>query len=219
MLRLHDRRTGRPEGLPGGRVLRVHVLDGAGLRTLVVADLLRRVAGRAGRHVRVTGAAAGDWTAFNVQPFEPVEGAADADVYLSGDGSVVGGFCVSVPAETGDWQSAADLDPLAVRLALLDVPYGERLELSAARARAAGVRLDGWRDAVAGWARSAGRPLDRAYAAKAEAALAADLDAPSALAVLDELADADIAPGAKLETVVHLDLLLGLDLVSAIGRA
>ncbi|MUN39819.1 hypothetical protein [Actinomadura litoris] len=218
MLRLHDRRTGRPEGLPGGRVLRLHVLDGAGLRTLVVADLLRRVASRAGRHVLATGAARGDWTAYNVQPLEP-GGWADADVRVSGDGSVVDGFCVSAPAETGDWRSAGDLDPLAVRLALLDAPYGEPLELSAARARAAGARLDGWRDAVAGWARGAGRPLDRAYAAKAEAALAADLDAPSALAVLDEMAGADIAPGAKLETVVHLDLLLGLDLVSAIGRA
>ncbi len=59
----------------------------------------------------------------------------------------------------------------------------------------------------------------REYAAQAEAALADDLDSPGALAVLDRLAaDPDVPPGAKLETFIHLDMLLALGLVSAIGR-
>lgn len=61
--------------------------------------------------------------------------------------------------------------------------------------------------------------MNREYVAEAEAALANDLDSPTALAVLDRLiADPDVQPGAKLETVIHLDMLLALDLVRDIGR-
>ena len=90
MLRLHDPRTGGAETLPGGRVLRVHLLDGAGLRTLIVVDVMRRAAGRTGRHVRITGPANlvdRDWSEYaeyNIQPFEAVaEGA--PDLYVSGE--------------------------------------------------------------------------------------------------------------------------------------
>jgi hypothetical protein len=62
--------------------------------------------------------------------------------------------------------------------------------------------------------------MDRAYAGEAEGALADDLDSPAALSVLDQLtADPGVEPGAKLETAIHLDLILGLDLVAGIGRA
>jgi hypothetical protein len=84
----------------------------------------------------------------------------------------------------------------------------------------AAARLEAWRSLVAGWARSPGRPMDRDYARKAEAALGNDLDSPAALAVLDEIAaDPDVPPGAKLETFIHLDLTLALGLVAAIGAA
>ncbi|WP_067455597.1 hypothetical protein [Actinomadura macra] len=225
MLRLHDPRTGRLEALPGGRVLHVHVLDGAGLRTLIVADLLRRVAGRAGRHVRITASAdLGDggrqrFGEYNVQPFEVAE-AESPDLYVSGERDPrVDGFCLTVPHETGDRRPAGATEAPGARLAMLEVPYQEALVLSEARLVRARDRLDGWRAEVAAWAASPGRPLDRGYAAKAEAALANDLDSPSALAVLEELAhDPDVPPGAKLETFIHLDLLFGLDLVAAIGR-
>ncbi|WP_131738541.1 hypothetical protein [Actinomadura roseirufa] len=232
MLRLHDHRTGRPEGLPGGRVLRVHVLERAGLRTLVVADLLRRVAERAGRHVQLAASpyfSAPDdhWTDYNIQPFEvlaPEGPAPEADLYLSsGAQPGVDAPCLAVPYETGDWYSLmanASMDALYARLALLEVRYRESLHLSHQRFLEAAARLDRWRDLVAGWATSPGRPLDRGYADRAETALANDLDTPSALAVLDDLADDDgVPPGAKLETVIHLDLLLGLGLVAALGRA
>ncbi|MFD0683290.1 hypothetical protein [Actinomadura fibrosa] len=217
MLRLRDSRTGRPADLPGGPAPRVHVLDGAGLRTLVVADLLRRAAERAGRRVRMTASSLpdGDWTEYSVKPIEetPVR---EADVYVTAsDGAEADALLLTVPHATGGWDGA---DPLSVRLAMLDAPYREPLHLTSGTLSAAAERLDGWRTQVARWATGPGRPMDRRYAAKAEAALADDLGSPAALAVLDELAaDPDVPPGAKLETVVHLDLILGLNLVAAIG--
>ncbi|WP_165975297.1 hypothetical protein [Actinomadura rubrisoli] len=232
MLRLHDHRTGRPEEPPGGRVLRVHLLDGAGHRALVVADLLRRAAERAGRHVRTSSsprfaAQEQDWTEYGVQPFEVLGGDApvpEADLYMaSEDGAEVDAFLMTVPRETGDWHTVVaggSLDPLHARLAILEAPYREPLHLSAERFRQAADRLDRWRAKVAEWATEPGRPMSREHAGRAETALASDLDSPSALAVLDELAaDPDVPPGTKLETFIHLDLVLGLNLVSAIGRA
>jgi hypothetical protein len=47
-----------------------------------------------------------------------------------------------------------------------------------------------------------------------------DLDSPAALRSLRTLAaDAEIPPGSKFETAAHVDQLLGLDLVSEVGRA
>ncbi|SNR52001.1 hypothetical protein [Actinomadura mexicana] len=216
MLRLHDHRTGRTEVLPAGRGLRVQVVDG-GYRRAVVADLLRRVAERSGRRVRVvcTPGAPTGLDDYSVQPFEVLDDVLpDADVYVSGAADM-DALCLAVPEETG-----ASPDPSAARLAILEVPYREPLELSAERLSAAAERLDAWRGEVAGWATAPGRPMNRVYAAEAEAALADDLGSPAALAVLDRLAaDPDIAPGAKLETFIHLDLVLALGLVAAIGRA
>ncbi|WP_433477339.1 hypothetical protein ACQPZP_09925 [Spirillospora sp. CA-142024] len=220
MLRLHDHRTGRAEALPAGRGLRIQVTGGpagAGYRRAVVADLLRRVAERAGRHVQVmsTGISAEGLDDYNIQPFQDAS-APDADVYVSGAADT-DALCLVVPQETGEWASS---DALTARLAMLEVPYREPLELSPARLSSADERLDVWRGKVAEWATSPGRPMNRAYAAEAEAALADDLDSPAALAVLDRLAaDPDVPPGAKLETFIHLDLVLALGLVSAIGGA
>ncbi|TDC78203.1 hypothetical protein [Actinomadura sp. 7K507] len=221
MLRLHDHRTGRTEPLPAGRGLRVQVLDGAGRRALVVTDLLRRVAGRAGRRVRVVSTPAfaeeDDWSDYNIAPFEVLDAPIpDADVHVSPGGDTVrDSLTLTVPHETGAWTPA---DALSVRLAMLQAPYREPLELSDATVSQAAERLGGWRAAVAEWATAPGRPINREYATAAETALADDLNSPAALAVLDRLlADADVPPGAKLETFIHLDLILALGLVSAIG--
>lgn len=216
MLRLHDHRTGRTEALPAGRGLRVQVVDGA-YRRAVVADLLRRVAERAGRRVLAvsTPGAATGLDDYNVQPFEVRDDVLpDADVYVS-ETADRDALCLAVPQETG-----TSPDPLTARLAMLEVPYREPLELSAQRLSAAAERLAGWRGKVAEWATSPGRPINREYADEAEAALADDLGSPAALAVLDRLAaDPDVPPGAKLETFIHLDLVLALGLVAAIGQA
>ncbi|TDE30672.1 hypothetical protein [Actinomadura sp. 6K520] len=220
MLRLYDHRTGRTEPLPGGPGLRVQILDGEGRRVLVVADLLRRVAQRAGKRVRVAGTSslAADCSDYNVELFEVLDAPLpNADVYISGSGAGADGLTLTVPPETGDWASA---DPLAVRLAMLEVPYRAPLKLSGETVAQAAERLDRWRTAVAEWANAPGRPMSREHAAEAETALADDLGSPGALAVLDRLAyDADIPPGAKLETFIHLDMLLAVGLVSAIGGA
>ncbi|MFI0483727.1 hypothetical protein [Actinomadura sp. 9N215] len=226
MLRLYDHRTGQAEPLPAGQGLRVQVLDGSGHRVPVVADLLRRVAERAGRRVRVActppltaDAALAD---SNVASFEPLDvPMADADVYVASEARE-DALCLTVARETGDGWTAAStsVDGLAMRLTMLQVPYREPLELSEAKVSQAAERLDRWRGKVAEWATAPGRPINRAYATEAETALADDLDSPGALAVLDRIAaDADVPPGAKLETFIHLDLLLGLNLVSAIGSA
>lgn len=208
MLRLHDPRTGRPGDLPGGRALRVLVPDEAGLRTCIVADLLRRAAGRAGRHVQVMGPSC-EFAEYGVQPFDPVDGL-PVDVQVGGTAGDV--LTLAVGAEPVSW--ADGLDPLAARLMVLETHY--RSPLAAGETSG---RLSVWREAVAEWANAPGRPLVREYAATAEAALADDLDSARALTVLDEIAaDASMPPGAKLETFIHLDLLFGLNLVASIGR-
>ncbi|TYB46615.1 hypothetical protein [Actinomadura chibensis] len=224
MLRLHDARTGLAGPPPGGPGLRVQVLDGGGLRAPVVADLLRRVAERGGRRgvrvVSVPSPASDAWADHGIAPFEVADAPLpDADVYVGGSGGPEGaGLWLDVPPETAG--GVPSDDALAVRLAILEVPYREPLELTGARAARAAERLDRWRGQVAEWATSPGRPMNRAYATEAEAALADDLDAPGALAVLDRLAaDPEVPPGAKLETFIHVDLLLALGLVSAIGSA
>lgn len=225
MLRLYDHRTGQVEPLPAGPGLRVQVLDGAGRRAMVVTDLLRRVANRAGRRVRVVSTTPfpgdGDWTDYNIAPFEVLDTPlANPDVRVSsGNDGNDGSDAVSlvVPTETGDWTSA---DALCVRLAMLEVPYREPLDISETAVSGAAERLSRWRAAVAEWANAPGHTMNREYADEAQAALADDLNSPAALAVLDRLAfDADVPPGAKLETFIHLDLLLALGLVSAIGSA
>ncbi|MGI5167492.1 hypothetical protein ACQEU3_24395 [Spirillospora sp. CA-253888] len=207
---------------PPGRPLRVHVAAGAGLRALVVADLLRRVAERRRHRVLLTvppetARAGRDWTDYNIRPFETRD-AGVHDLLIASEEDGLEGHGLVVPRETGDPGPAADL--LYARLAILEVPYGEPLHLDADRLQHAATRLDEWRGQVARWAAAPGRPMDRAYAVEAEDALAADLDAPAALAVLDRLAaDPGVEPGAKTETFIHLDLLLGLNLVADIGRA
>ncbi|MDL4817635.1 hypothetical protein [Actinomadura opuntiae] len=231
-MRLYDQRTGQAKELPPGRVLRVQLLEGAGHRALVVADLVRRTGERAGREVTVAcspdlAVDDRDLTDYNVQPFEVLDWDAPpprADLYIASSTDVdVDGHWLLVPPESGGWRTAmadAGMDALAARLALLEVSYRDPLELTAARYMTAAGRLDAWRSLVAGWARSPGRPMNREYARKAERALLDDLDSPSALAVLDEIAaDPDVPPGAKLETFIHLDLTLALGLVAAIGTA
>ncbi|WP_051467956.1 hypothetical protein [Actinomadura oligospora] len=213
MLRLHDPRTGRLEGLPRAEVLRVHLLDGTDVRALVVADLLRRVAERGRRSVLLSGAHE-DASDYGVAPLYP-EAPDRADIYVSPRAHEANELTLVVPPASG----ASDVDPLALRLAFLAVPYREPLALETETADAAASRLRAWRADVAGWASAPGRPMHRPSVTEAETALADDLDTPAALDVLDRVAsDESIAPGAKLETFIHLDLLLGLNVVADIGR-
>jgi hypothetical protein len=218
MLRLYDTKTGTVRELRSGP-LRIHV-HGADPRVHVTADLLRRVAVRRGHQVLIGHSGpVPDWdpAELNVQPMEWPPGDADVHVGAEPDGATDGangGFVAVAPAPP----SWADADPPAVRLAMLSTHY--RAPIEAGRALdVPAERLQRWRELVAGWANSPGKPMSAAYVAEAGTALDDDLDTPAVLSLLDRLADdAEIAPGSKFETFVHLDLILALDLVSAIGR-
>ncbi|MEU6039307.1 hypothetical protein ABZ801_28280 [Actinomadura sp. NPDC047616] len=217
MLRLYDHRTGRPEEVARGP-LRVHVAAGAD-RALIIADLLRRVAERTGRRPAVVTRTEGvepsahGFSDLRLPDFPVADAPApDGTVFIGPSPGPGHSLLVPDAAPAGG-------DALCLRLAVLRVHYREPAELEDL-SRRAGADLSRWRALMAEWARSPGRPMDRSYATRAQAALADDLDSPTALATLDRLAeDPDVAPGAKLETFIHLDLLLGLDLVSRIGWA
>jgi cysteinyl-tRNA synthetase len=112
------------------------------------------------------------------------------------------------------------LDPLAVRLAFLERHYRERIDLNWDTLRAADRTLRRWRARVAEWSESASAPMAAEHLKRIEAALDDDLDTPSALRGLRELErDPAVAPGSKLESFLHLDHMLALDLSTEIGRA
>lgn len=215
MLRLYDARAGEPREIGSGP-LRIHV-HGAEPRVHVTADVLRRVAERRGRRVLIGHSGqVPDWdpAALNVQPMEWPAGAADLHV-TADTGEGAGGRSVPVAAAPPPPPAA---DPLSVRLAMLAVHYRTPIATTDILG-APDERLDRWRDLVAEWAGSPGRPMCADYVAEANAALDDDLDTRAVLSLLDRLAaDPEIPPGSKFETFVHLDLILALDLMSAIGR-
>ena len=111
------------------------------------------------------------------------------------------------------------LDPLALRLALLNRGYREPADLSWPELAAADAELRRWRGRVAEWATQPSRPLSGEHAGRVIAAFEDDLTTRAALDALRALdGDASIPAGAKFETFAHVDQLLGLDLASEIGR-
>lgn len=205
MLRLYDGKTGSAEEVPTTRAGVVRVSCDGELRSLVVADLIRRVAGH--HHLRTIGVWADVPGAadLNVRPAELSEGEADLHV-----GETVG-RCTLAPVD--------GLDPLAVRLALLTRHYRDDVTLGEGDLAEADLSLTAWRRQVAGWAESPGKPLSKEYVGEAVAALDDDLDTPKVFEVLSRLAeDASLPPGTRIETVIKLDMILGLDLVGLVGR-
>ncbi|GAA0406965.1 cysteine--tRNA ligase [Acrocarpospora corrugata] len=112
----------------------------------------------------------------------------------------------------------AGLDPLAVRLALMEHRHRQRMDLTWDALHAADRTVRRWRQKVAEWAESPSRPI-APVAEDVQRAFNDDLDTPQALRLLRELErDPDVAPGSKFETFLHFDHLLGLDLSTEIGR-
>ncbi len=114
---------------------------------------------------------------------------------------------------------AAGLDPLSVRLALMEHRYRDQMTLTWDTLREADRTIRRWRGEVAGWAESLSAPIAKTYADALTEAFEDDLDTPRALKLFRELAeDPDRAPGAKFETAMHADHILALDLAIDIGR-
>ena len=111
-------------------------------------------------------------------------------------------------------------DPLALRLAFLEMRYRQQANLTWASIEAADALLARWRDTVAAWAEEPSAAMSSAHADEVLAAFDDDLDTPHALQVLRRLEkDRDVAPGAKFETFAWADRLLGLDLARLVGQA
>jgi len=111
------------------------------------------------------------------------------------------------------------LDPLALRLTLLEHRYRQQLNLTWETLAAAGATVRRWRARVAQWARSPSKPMCAGYVRDVNEAFDDDLDTPAALRALRGLeADAAVSPGSKFETFAHVDQLLGLDLARDVGR-
>ena len=114
---------------------------------------------------------------------------------------------------------AQGVDPMAIRLALLAHHYRADWEWTDAVLAAAQARLDRWRAAVARAVPAAapgptGPSADEALAA-VRARLADDLDAPGALAAVDQWADAVLdGPGGAGSALIRdtVDALLGVAL-------
>jgi cysteinyl-tRNA synthetase len=80
-------------------------------------------------------------------------------------------------------------------------------------------RLARWRSRVAEWAEAPSAAMPSAYVDRLTAAFDDDLDTPTALVVLGELEkDDSVEAGAKFETFVWVDRILGLDLAREVGR-
>ncbi|MFF3438170.1 cysteine--tRNA ligase [Streptosporangium sp. NPDC002721] len=114
----------------------------------------------------------------------------------------------------------AGLDPLAVRLALLEHRHRQQMNLTWDTLRAADKTLRRWRGQVAEWSESPSGPMPADRVSRIEAAFDDDLDTPLALRLLRELErDDSISPGSRFEAFLHLDQILALDLSLDIGRS
>jgi hypothetical protein len=223
VFRLYDAGTGQASPVRPGRPGELRIWAAGGLRPHMVADLIRRVAQRHHLRVSVWQQAPAALDGLNIYPAEfsgrPPE---PFDIAVAAADQVTGG----PPAhrmEPGEVRprapDVAGLDPLALRLALLEYHYREPAVLARGTLEAADQTLRDWRGLVAGWALSPSKPMCAQYAGDFLGALDDDLDTPAALRTLRALADNGvIPPGSRFETFAYLDQLLGLDLARDVGR-
>jgi hypothetical protein len=162
------------------------------------------------------------WDGLNIYPAEFAATPADPlDVAVAGDGQAGGSPAYRL--EPGQVRPQAPdgtgLDPLALRLALLEHHYREPAILSREALEAADQKLRHWRELVAGWAHSPGKPMCAQYTDDILGAFDNDLDTPAAVRSLATLAaDAELPAGTKFESFAYYDHLFGLDFARDVGR-
>ncbi|MGH3231689.1 MAG: hypothetical protein ACRDOH_00100 [Streptosporangiaceae bacterium] len=121
-------------------------------------------------------------------------------------------------AAAGDLLAGHEHDPLAARLALMSFPSHQPAGLTDGVLASARETLGHWRRQVAEWAELPSKPIPARIAETAQAPFG-DLDTVSALALLRGLAlDDGVPTGAKFETFLYADRILGLHLARDIGR-
>lgn len=238
MFRLYDTATGQTGSIQLARPGELQIWVAApvpvadGLRRCLLADMLRRVAER--HHLRVTtwyqapepGAASdpgGPGLAeLNIYPAEFAAAPPQPlDLAVTPDPATPETKPATLQIRPGELSAAAadGLDPLALRLALLELPYRDRAGLGRPALVAADRTLRDWRGLVAGWANSPSKPMCAQYTGDVHAALDNDLDTPAALRTMHALAaDDELPPGSRFEAFAYLDQLLGLDLAREVGR-
>ncbi|GAA2285195.1 hypothetical protein GCM10010234_25010 [Streptomyces hawaiiensis] len=235
MLRIIDARTREPvDAAPARRGLtrvQVHASDSAmtDLRVLLVGDLLVRTLELGGTPVwaLLTGGnrqaeLRADATTLGIRPFEdsPDVGAGLGEsqaVHVAAEGETVpDGVRIAVaPVEPGPPDHS---DPAALRLALITRHHSAPVRLEPAGLDEAGATLARWRAAVARWARQPSRPVPDRVRRRLREAWDDDLDVPRVLEVLRQVeTEPELADGARFETYVYADRLLGLDLAGDLG--
>ena len=105
--------------------------------------------------------------------------------------------------------SERGLDPLALRLALLENRYRSQMDLTWAGLEAANLTLRRWRSNMATWGTNENQVEDPDIAS----AIAKDIDTPRVLLRMRAIEkDASVPGELKRSIFLHADLLLGLDL-------
>jgi len=104
-------------------------------------------------------------------------------------------------------------DPLAFRYLALQAKYRTKLSFSTEGLAGADRALRQLRERVADWSHQAGEAEEGgSWDERFKVALADDLDLPAAMALVAELARADVAPAARARLLLSWDRVLGLDL-------
>jgi hypothetical protein len=141
-----------------------------------------------------------------------------AGLLVSVGAAHLGGMDGRADAADGGLLAGHGQDPLAVRLALMSFPSHRPADLTDDGLTRARETLASWRQQVARWAESPSGPIPARIAEAVRVAFG-DLDTVSALALLRGLLpDASVPAGAKFETFVFADRILGLDLAREIGQ-
>ncbi len=141
-----------------------------------------------------------------------------ANIWMHGEFLAVDGGKMS--KSLGNLYTVDDLiekgyDPLALRYLMLGAHYRTKLNFTFEALTAAQNALHRLRETVRSWEKPEGRCVE--LEERFSEALADDLNTPQALAVLWELIDGDHQSGAKAQTLLSFDEVLGLGLQEYVG--